>query len=66
VERDRFQFKHHDSALKETADSQEKEGKDTTLKDLPKPSPPQRRARPRPISFWFLSPASLAVAVLMM
>jgi hypothetical protein len=41
VERDSFQFKCHNSALEETADSQEKEGEDTTLKDLPKPSPPE-------------------------
>jgi hypothetical protein len=38
VERDRFQFKRHDSTLEETADLQEKEGKDATLKDLLKPS----------------------------
>jgi hypothetical protein len=59
VERDLFQFKCHDSALKETADSKEKEGEDTMQKDLPKPLPPRRRAQPRPISFWFLPPASL-------
>jgi hypothetical protein len=34
VECDHFQFKCHDSTLEETADSQEKEGEDTTLKDL--------------------------------
>jgi hypothetical protein len=44
VEHDRFQFKRHDSALEETADSQEKEGEDATLKDLPKPSSPPKKS----------------------
>jgi hypothetical protein len=44
VERDRFQFKRHDSTLEETADSQEKEGEDATLKDLLKPSSPRKKS----------------------
>jgi hypothetical protein len=43
VERDRFQFKRHDSTLEETADSQEKNVGDATLKDLPKPSSPLKK-----------------------
>jgi hypothetical protein len=34
---DRFQFRPHDSILEQTADSQEKDVGDATLKDLPKP-----------------------------
>jgi hypothetical protein len=44
VERDRFQFKRHDSTLEETIDSQEKEGEYATLKDIPKPSSPTKKS----------------------
>jgi hypothetical protein len=47
-ERDRFQFQHHDSTLEQTADSQEKEGEDVTLKDLPKPSSPLKKSAAEP------------------
>jgi hypothetical protein len=44
VECDQFQFKRQDSTLEETADSQEKEGGDVTLKDLLKPSSPPKKS----------------------
>jgi hypothetical protein len=45
VEHDRFQFKRHNSTFEETADSQEKEGENATLKNLLKPlSPPKKSA----------------------
>jgi hypothetical protein len=44
VERDRFQFRCHDSTLEETADLQEKEAEDATLKDLLKPLPPPKKS----------------------
>jgi hypothetical protein len=47
-ERDRFQFRRHDSTLKQTTDSQEKEGEDATLKDLPKPSSPPKKSAAEP------------------
>jgi hypothetical protein len=48
VERDRFQFRRHDSTLEETADLQEKEGEDATLKDLLKPSSPPKKSAAEP------------------
>jgi hypothetical protein len=47
-ERDRFQFRPHDSTLEQTADSQEKDVKDATLKDLPKPSSPPKKSTAEP------------------
>jgi hypothetical protein len=40
---ERFQFRPHDSTLEQTADSQEKDVGDATLKDLPKSSPPPKK-----------------------
>jgi hypothetical protein len=42
-ERDRFQFRPHDSTLEQTADSQEKDAGDAAAKDLPKSSPPPKK-----------------------
>jgi hypothetical protein len=43
-DRDRFQVRPHDSALEQTADSQEKATGDTAPgDDLPKPPPPPRK-----------------------
>jgi hypothetical protein len=42
-ERDRFQFRPHDSTLEQTADSQEKDIGDAALEDLPKSSPPPKK-----------------------
>jgi hypothetical protein len=47
-ERDRFQFLPHDSTLEQTADSQEKDVEDATLKDLPKPSSPPKKSTAEP------------------
>jgi hypothetical protein len=60
-DRDRFQFRPHDSTLEQTADSQEKDVGDAALEDLPKSSPLQRRIRSSPILFWFLPLVSLLV-----
>jgi hypothetical protein len=48
VERDRFQFRPHDSALEQTTDSQEKDVGDAMLKDLPKPSSPPKKSTAEP------------------
>jgi hypothetical protein len=42
-DRERFQFRPHDSTLEQTADSQEKNVGDATLEDLPKSSPPPKK-----------------------
>jgi hypothetical protein len=42
-DRERFQFRPHDSTLEQTADSQEKDVGDAALEDLPKSSPPPKR-----------------------
>jgi hypothetical protein len=47
-EHDRFQFRPHDSTLEQTADSQEQDIEDATLKDLPKPSPPSKKSTAEP------------------
>jgi hypothetical protein len=47
-ERDRFQFRPHDSTLEQTADLQEKDVRDATLKDLPKPSSPLKKSTAEP------------------
>jgi hypothetical protein len=46
--RDRFQFQPHDSTLKQTADSQEKDVEDATLKDLSKLSSPPKKSVAEP------------------
>jgi hypothetical protein len=45
---ERFQFRRHDFALEQTADSQEKEGEDASLKDLQKPSSPPKKSAVEP------------------
>jgi hypothetical protein len=47
-ERDRFQHRPHDFTLEQTTDSQEKDVRDTTLKDLPKPSSPPKKNVAKP------------------
>jgi hypothetical protein len=47
-ERDRFQFRRHDSTLEQTADSQEKDVEDTTLKGLLKLSSPPKKSAAEP------------------
>jgi hypothetical protein len=42
-DRDRFQFRPHDSTLEQTADSQENYVGDAALEDLPKSSPPLKK-----------------------
>jgi hypothetical protein len=47
-DRDRFQVWPHDATLEQTADSQVRSHEDTTLKDLPKPSPPPKKSMVKP------------------
>jgi hypothetical protein len=42
-DRERFQFRPHDSTLEQTADSQEKDVGDAALENLPKSSPPPKK-----------------------
>jgi hypothetical protein len=47
-ERDQFQFRRHGSTLEQTADSQEKDAEDATLKDLLKLSSPPKKSAAEP------------------
>jgi hypothetical protein len=47
-DRDRFQFRPHDSTLQQTADLQEKDVGDAALEDFPKSSPPPKKNMVKP------------------